>query len=107
MRKRCFLWKLLSFFLGIIFFCIFCKLQYEATNPLMNYLFSFKCLFFAISFIFHNPSVLIFFLIPLITVILEIFSIKSNSKVVFVSLCVFLCLFNLNQYFIYINIMSI
>ena len=107
MTRKVLIYKLLSFVFGIVIFLILSKIQFKTDNPLINYLFSFRYLIMALYLIQRNIISLIFFVIPIITVFLEILCVKSNKKSISILSCIFLCLFNLNQYFVFINIMYI
>ena len=107
MTRKVLIYKLLSFVFGIVIFLILSKIQFKTDNPLINYLFSFRYLIMALYLIQRNIISLIFFVIPIITVFLEILCVKSNKKSISILSCIFLCLFNLNQYLVFINIMYI
>ena len=107
MKRKVFIYKLLSFVSGIVIFLILSKIEFKTDNPLINYFFSFRCLLMALYLIQRNLFSSIFFIIPIIIVFLEILCIKSNKTSLSILSCIFLCLFNLNQYFVFINIMYI
>ncbi len=96
--------KILSFIIGIIVFLFLCSNNFSNQNPIKLYLLSYQCMLTAFCLVIRNPLSLIFLIVPLITIILEILSLRKNKPLFNILTCLFFFLFNLNQYFLLVNI---
>lgn len=97
----------ISFALGIIFFMLLINKDFFNQNPIKLYLFSYECLLNVFFLVSKKTILTILLIIPMLTFIFLIISLKTNNKIIKILTCIFLFLFNLNQYLILENLIYI